>query len=552
MYIYQNETGPVLVRVVKHGTYSGGKRVYIGNPVRVANDETEGADFISEVDGASEIAVTILGSTAPLVGDFVIGYPVAPGYAGRVSGAAPSKICIFPRDPCAVPYNPYSSDNTFGGYLPPIPGMSLQLQSGSDAAGWQNVEGSSCITNGSVTGAFTSFDWSALGGDGYTSIPRITVTGSSTGNDAVLSGVMRIGTKQYDIGPSQYQMNDLLKVDGGKYKVQGLYLVIGKSLTYTLLSLTSVGQYQELPPNPITLSGGHGSGASFPVTFDLIGPDVISPGKDYLSRPLATVLDPPPLQASKGFNHLVTPLWDAGCCIDVPGPGTYRIIGTRPKRKDLIYKFISTTTPLVSNSVNMFLAPGNHCCGECPPLPETLMGTTSLGSFPMTWHQDAQGWSGVQPTPADVAVFTNDADTSCWDTVKSLVNIYYFFQCSGYDRNTKQNFYVAWFVVYYAQCCIMSGVNHTHVYPGNRLWPSDIVIPAGGLGSISLAVPGESTDVGDIPMKNKNTNLGLSGNGCLDPLAARFTFTGRTLVRGSYCGQVESAPVPGDLLVTEQ
>lgn len=81
----QYNSGPILGRVVKHGTFSGGKKVYLVVPVTVTSAETEGADLASEEDTSEEVPVTVVSATPPNVGELVIGYPVAPGLATSIS-----------------------------------------------------------------------------------------------------------------------------------------------------------------------------------------------------------------------------------------------------------------------------------------------------------------------------------------------------------------------------------------------------------------------------------------------------------------------------------
>jgi hypothetical protein len=77
-------TGPIVGRVVKHRVFAGGRKVYLVTPVSIVNPEDEGADLATEDDASEEIPVTVVSEAAPNVGELVIGYPLAPGYASYI------------------------------------------------------------------------------------------------------------------------------------------------------------------------------------------------------------------------------------------------------------------------------------------------------------------------------------------------------------------------------------------------------------------------------------------------------------------------------------
>jgi hypothetical protein len=81
---------PVLGRVVKPTTLTGGGKVYMINPARLINPEVEGADLQTEVDTDVTIPVHFVSAQGPSNGDYIVGIPLGPKLIAsrRVDGLA--------------------------------------------------------------------------------------------------------------------------------------------------------------------------------------------------------------------------------------------------------------------------------------------------------------------------------------------------------------------------------------------------------------------------------------------------------------------------------
>jgi hypothetical protein len=71
------EGAPMIFRVLKAAGTTGGEKVYVGNPVRVLNEEAEGIDLQYDYDSSITVPFTLLSSAGLATGDLMIGLPIA-------------------------------------------------------------------------------------------------------------------------------------------------------------------------------------------------------------------------------------------------------------------------------------------------------------------------------------------------------------------------------------------------------------------------------------------------------------------------------------------
>jgi hypothetical protein len=71
------EGAPSIFRVLKAAGTTGGEKVYVGNPVRVLNEEAEGIDLQYDYDSSITVPFTLLSSAGLATGDLMIGLPIA-------------------------------------------------------------------------------------------------------------------------------------------------------------------------------------------------------------------------------------------------------------------------------------------------------------------------------------------------------------------------------------------------------------------------------------------------------------------------------------------
>lgn len=530
-----HDAAPVLGRVVR--SPGAGGKVFVVNPARVTNDEAEGSDLTFEYDSGIEVYVTILSDPGPGVGDLIVGVPVGPGFAAR-GGAACGKVCVSVTQECIIP--------GVDSYAPFVSGEPITLESGSVAAGFVPVPGAACVTDGHVLAISPSN--SGI----YDTIPDIVVEGGSA-RPAVVSATMapvdapnplRLfwGTYPPSAG---LKVGDVVEAQGGAGGPPFAYYVSQNAGGFANLNPYRNGSYTQLPTNPVAFANARVGGPPIPsmdLSWGVGGVEVTDGGGGYAEKPTARVVQAP----TSGSRPTLAVSWDVNCCLPIPHAGTYRVRATLDRYKDSQQIFtVSCPSNITSVSLALHLEDGFRCCTRCKPLSIHLMGTTGLGSFPMEWVGNQASWIGQQLTPCQVPVMTDDVDHLCWRTVPGYTWVFYYFTCY-YDRINKVPGYTSSFAYYLVDCCTAYGsAYYPRQYPGVKPWPSDTPIPSGP----GVFSPPMAQSVDSDPARAS----GAISPGCSDPLAAQFRFSGRVKASGAYCSPTgfETAPVPGDFLVTE-
>jgi hypothetical protein len=130
-------------------------------------------------------------------------------------------------------------------------------------------------------------------GSGYTSIPTVTVAGGA-GTGATATVTMKLnGTQTPAVAGTGYAVNDVLTLIGGTSSIAAQVKVAtvngsGGILTFAG-AITNVGNYSALPSNPITLTGGTGSGATLTASWGIADFVVLTPGSGFKTPPAVTL-----------------------------------------------------------------------------------------------------------------------------------------------------------------------------------------------------------------------------------------------------------------------
>jgi hypothetical protein len=170
--------------------------------------------------------------------------------------------------------------------------VSMALE--SKGTGAINLAPGSSGVNISNGGTVTAITRTALGG-GYTSIPSITISPPTTagGVQATASvSSMFTNTATVQSGGTGYTVGNVLTVVGGT--------AFGGAATYTVTgvsggAVTSVtplnfNQYSVLPANPVSTTGGTGSGATLNLTYGIgtVAFTITNAGSGYVEQPTVT------------------------------------------------------------------------------------------------------------------------------------------------------------------------------------------------------------------------------------------------------------------------
>ena len=215
-----------------------------------------------------------IGGTTPAAGSFttLIGGAGSANYE-QITGGATTK---------AVQFQTLGTDTN----------ISVAVQSKGTgaidlAAGSQGVN----ISNG---GTVTAITRTASGGPGYTTVPTITISPPTTagGVQATVSATMFIASASVSAGGTGYTVGDVISVTGGT-----LFSGTPATLTVATLSgsaiatvtITNAGAYTVLPTNPVSITGGTGSGATFTLGWGVGNVfNITNAGSGYVEQPTIT------------------------------------------------------------------------------------------------------------------------------------------------------------------------------------------------------------------------------------------------------------------------
>jgi hypothetical protein len=144
------------------------------------------------------------------------------------------------------------------------------------------------ISNGGTVTAITR----TAQGSNYTSAPSVSISAPTTagGVQATVSAYLRIFGETLTSGGTGYTVNDIITFVGGTGISTASYRVTSVSVgVITGISLNTAGGYTTVPSNPISVTGGTGTGATITVTnWGVANITVATAGSGYVEQPTVT------------------------------------------------------------------------------------------------------------------------------------------------------------------------------------------------------------------------------------------------------------------------
>jgi hypothetical protein len=122
-------------------------------------------------------------------------------------------------------------------------------------------------------------------GMNYTASPTITQTGGSPTTPATFTATLLANLLTQVAAGTGYAVGDLLTLAGGTFTAAATLSVsaITAGGVISGLNLISGGVYTVAPANPVSVTGGHGTGATFTINFGIGAVKVATPGVGYNS-----------------------------------------------------------------------------------------------------------------------------------------------------------------------------------------------------------------------------------------------------------------------------
>jgi hypothetical protein len=142
------------------------------------------------------------------------------------------------------------------------------------------------ISNGGTVTAITR----TAAGSGYTSFPSVAITAPTTAGGvqatASVTGMSALGTAVVVNGGAGYTAGDVLTPIGGTGGAATRITVSTVSGgVITAASITANETYTVLPTNPVSVTGGTGSGATFNLNYAITGQSITNAGSGYVEQP---------------------------------------------------------------------------------------------------------------------------------------------------------------------------------------------------------------------------------------------------------------------------
>jgi len=145
------------------------------------------------------------------------------------------------------------------------------------------------ISNGGTVTAITR----TAQGSGYTSTPSVAITAPTTagGVQATATALMIAFGNSPTItsGGTGYTVSDVLTVTGGTFASAVTITVTSVSGgVITGANYANFGNYTVLPTNPVSVTGGTGSGATFTISWGVNAYTITNAGSGYVEQPTVT------------------------------------------------------------------------------------------------------------------------------------------------------------------------------------------------------------------------------------------------------------------------
>lgn len=160
----------------------------------------------------------------------------------------------------------------------------------SKGTGAINLAPGSSGVNVSNGGTVTAITRTATG-TGYTSIPTVTISAPTTagGVQATATCTMGIGSASIAGGGTGYTAGDTLTIVGGTFFAAATLTVntVSSGVITSVSVATGGSSYSVLPTNPVSVTGGTGSGATFNLSnyFVSVAFTITNAGSGYVEQP---------------------------------------------------------------------------------------------------------------------------------------------------------------------------------------------------------------------------------------------------------------------------
>lgn len=155
-----------------------------------------------------------------------------------------------------------------------------------------NVTTANTLT--AISNTVTALTITAIGIN-YTSQPTIGFSGGG-GASAAATADIQMGLATVTAAGTGYQVGDVLTVSGGTLGSAGSGTAasikvtsVGGSNAITGISLVNTGDYTASPANPVSVTGGYGTGATFTLNFGIGPVKITNSGTGYTSAPAISV-----------------------------------------------------------------------------------------------------------------------------------------------------------------------------------------------------------------------------------------------------------------------
>ncbi|MGY0790978.1 right-handed parallel beta-helix repeat-containing protein [Azospirillum argentinense] len=132
----------------------------------------------------------------------------------------------------------------------------------------------------------------AYGGRGYTAQPTVTLSSPPSGGTATATIAMLLETVDILSGGSGYTAGDALTVSGGTPVSSAQTVSVSEvdgSGAITRIFVATQRDYTALPTNPVSVTGGTGTGATFTAKWRVVRATVTAAGSGYTTPPTVTL-----------------------------------------------------------------------------------------------------------------------------------------------------------------------------------------------------------------------------------------------------------------------
>jgi hypothetical protein len=255
---------------------SGGAGTVLPTQTGNANKylKTDGSALSWDALNGSDIDLSTpptIGNTTPntVTATTLIGGGGSANY-GQLTGGATTK---------AVEFQTLGSDSNIALVLDTKGTGAIDLAAGSSGVN---------ISNGGTVTAITRTN---SGGANYTTVPSVTVSAPTTvsGVQATASATMFVGSATVSAGGSGYAVGNVLTIVGGtNSSVATLTVATLSGSAVATVTITTIGSYTALPSNPVSVTGGAGTGATFTLAWSVSTIVVDTAGSGYVEQPTVT------------------------------------------------------------------------------------------------------------------------------------------------------------------------------------------------------------------------------------------------------------------------